>query len=276
MVANVSAAPRSSPAWALALTSLAFFMVNLDVLVVITALPAIGHDLAGGMAVLEWTVNAYTLTFAAGIITAAALGDRLGRRRVYAGGLALFTAASAACALAPTAGLLVAARAVQGLGAATIMPLSLTILTAAFPPARRGAIVGIWGGIAGIAIASGPLVGGAVTEGLDWHWIFWVNVPIGLAATVLSVLRLAEGAGPRPAWTCRRSGWPRAARPASCGRWCAPTRSAGPAPRSSRRWAWASCSWPVSWPGSAARPSRCCRCGCFAAAASPPPTPPPS
>src|SRR6266542_449552 len=182
--------------WALALTSVAFFMVALDALVVITALPAIGRDLGGGMATLEWTVNAYTLTFAAGIITAAALGDRLGRRRVYAAGLALFTAASAACALAPSATLLVAARAVQGLGAATVMPLSLTILTGAFPAQRRGAIVGIWGGIAGIAVASGPLVGGAVTQGLDWHWIFWVNVPIGLAATVLSVLRLAESYGP--------------------------------------------------------------------------------
>jgi EmrB/QacA subfamily drug resistance transporter len=187
---------RPARGWALALTSVAFFMVALDALVVITALPAIGRDLGGGVATLEWTVNAYTLTFAAGIITAAALGDRLGRRRVYAAGLALFTAASAACALAPSAGVLVAARAVQGLGAATVMPLSLTILTAAFPPQRRGAIVGIWGGIAGIAVASGPLVGGAVTQGLDWHWIFWVNVPIGLAATVLSLLRLAEGRGP--------------------------------------------------------------------------------
>jgi EmrB/QacA subfamily drug resistance transporter len=190
------AAAGSRPGWALALTSVAFFMVALDALVVITALPAIGRDLGGGMSTLEWTVNAYTLTFAAGIITAAALGDRLGRRRVYAAGLALFTAASAACALAPNANLLVVARAVQGLGAATVMPLSLTILTGAFPASRRGAIVGIWGGIAGIAVASGPLVGGAVTQGLDWHWIFWVNVPIGLAATVLSVLRLAESHGP--------------------------------------------------------------------------------
>ena len=184
------------PGWALALTSVGFFMVALDALVVITALPAIGRDLGGGMATLEWTVNAYTLTFAGGIITAAALGDRLGRRRVYAAGLVLFTAASAACALAPSAGLLVAARAVQGLGAATVMPLSLTILTAAFPAQRRGAIVGIWGGIAGIAVASGPLVGGAVTQGLDWHWIFWVNVPIGLAAALLSVVFLAESHGP--------------------------------------------------------------------------------
>jgi EmrB/QacA subfamily drug resistance transporter len=187
---------RSRRGWALALTSVAYFMVTLDALVVIAALPAIGRDLGGGMATLQWTVNAYTLTFAAGIITAAALGDRLGRRRVFAAGLALFTAASAACALAPSAGLLVAARALQGVGAAIVMPLSLTILTGAFPAQRRGAIVGIWGGIAGIAVASGPLVGGAVTQGLDWHWIFWVNVPIGLVATVLSVRRLAESRGP--------------------------------------------------------------------------------
>jgi EmrB/QacA subfamily drug resistance transporter len=182
--------------WTLALMSVAFFMVALDSLVVMTALPAIQHDIGANMSTLEWTVNAYSLTCAAGIVTAAALGDRYGRRRVFVAGLALFTAASAACALAPNAGLLIAARAAQGVGGAIIMPLSLTILTAAFPPHRRGAVVGIWGGIAGLAVASGPLVGGAVTQGLDWHWIFWVNVPIGLVATVLSVRRLAESRGP--------------------------------------------------------------------------------
>jgi EmrB/QacA subfamily drug resistance transporter len=196
MVVPQSLAPRSSRAWPLALPSVAFFMVALDALVVITALPSMQRDLGASLSTLEWTVNAYSLTYAAGIITAAALGDRLGRVRVFATGLALFTAASAACALAPTAELLIAARAIQGLGAAAVMPLSLTILTAAFPPERRGAIVGIWGGIAGLAVASGPLIGGAVTQGLDWHWIFWVNVPIGLVATVLSVLRLAESHGP--------------------------------------------------------------------------------
>ncbi|MDT5024849.1 MAG: hypothetical protein QOE61_1275 [Micromonosporaceae bacterium] len=188
--------PPRRGGWALALTSVAFFMVTLDALVVITALPTIGHDLKAGMSTLEWTVNAYGLTTAAGIITAAALGDRYGRRRVFVIGLALFTIASAACALAPNAGTLIAARAVQGIAAAAVMPLSLTILTGAFPAARRGAMVGIWGGIAGIAVASGPLIGGAVTQGLDWHWIFWVNVPIGLVATILAVLRLAESRGP--------------------------------------------------------------------------------
>ena len=182
--------------WTLALTSVAFFMSALDALVVITALPAIQRDLGAGVSTLEWTVNAYTLASAAGIITAAALGDRLGRRRVFTAGLALFTAASAACALAPSPELLIAARAVQGLGAALVTPVSLTILATAFPPERRGAVVGIWGGVAGLAIASGPLVGGAVTQGLDWHWIFWVNVPIGLVVSILSVVRLPESRGP--------------------------------------------------------------------------------
>ena len=188
--------PGPSRQWALVLTSAAFFMVALDALVVITALPVIHRDLGGSVSTLEWTVNAYTLSFAAGIITAAALGERLGRRRVYVAGLLIFTAASAACALAPGAGALIAARAAQGIGAAIVTPLSLTILTAAWPAERRGAIVGIWGGIAGLAVAAGPLVGGAVVQGLSWHWIFWVNVPIGLAAAAGSMIRLPESRGP--------------------------------------------------------------------------------
>src|SRR5207248_4970143 len=187
---------RSRPIWTLVLTSLAFFMVALDTLVVVTALLAIQRDLHANLSLLEWTINAFTLAFAAGIITAAALGDRVGRRRIFAIGLGLFTLTSAACALAPTTGLRIAARAVQGLGAAMVMPVSLTILASAFPPERRGAIVGIYGGIGGLAIASGPLVGGAITQGLDWHWIVWVNVPIGVIATLLARLQLAESRGP--------------------------------------------------------------------------------
>ena len=187
---------RSGLIWTLALTSVAFFMVVLDALVVVTALPAIQRDLHASLSLLEWTMNAFTLAFAAGIITAAALGDRLGRRRIFTIGLGVFTLASAACALAPSASLLIAARAIQGLGASMVMPLSLTILASAFPPERRGAVVGIWGGLAGVAVASGPLVGGAVTQGLDWHWIFWLNVPIGIVATVLSRIQLAESVGP--------------------------------------------------------------------------------
>jgi EmrB/QacA subfamily drug resistance transporter len=188
-------AARSQRSWALVLTSVAFFMTALDALVVVTALPAIHAGLGGSVATLEWTVNAYTLPFAAGIITAAALGDRLGRRRMYVTGLILFSVASAACALAPTANALIAARAVQGLGAALVTPLSLTILAGVFPAERRGAIVGIWGAIGGLAVAGGPLVGGAVVQGLDWHWIFWINVPIGLAAAILARARLPESRG---------------------------------------------------------------------------------
>jgi EmrB/QacA subfamily drug resistance transporter len=192
------AEPRATTrplAWTMALTSIAFFMVALDTLVVVTALPQIHRDLGGSVSVLNWAVNAYNLVFAAGMITAAAFGDRLGRRRVYVIGLLLFTVASAACALAPDANGLIVARVAQGLGAAVVTPLSLTILTETFPAERRGATMGIWGGIAGLAVAGGPLVGGAVVQGLDWHWIFWINVPIGLVAAVLSMARLPESFG---------------------------------------------------------------------------------
>ncbi len=186
---------RRSPALILVLTAVAFFMVALDALVVVTALPAIHRSLGGSLGTLEWSVNSYGLTFAAGIVTAAALGDRLGRRRVYVAGLLLFTVASAACALAPTAAALIAARAVQGVGAAAVTPLSLTIATSAFPPARRGSVMGVIGAIAGLAVAGGPLVGGVVVQGLDWHWIFWINVPVGLAAAALSMVKLPESRG---------------------------------------------------------------------------------
>jgi EmrB/QacA subfamily drug resistance transporter len=194
-----AAPPATQPSirrgWVLGLTSAAYFMVVLDALVVITALPRMQLDLHVGLPALQWTVNAYGIAFAAGIITAAALGDRLGRRRVFVTGVALFTLASAACALAPSVSVLIAARAVQGLGGAAVLPLSLTILTAAYPAERRGAIVGIYGGLAGLAVAVGPLVGGAVTEGLDWHWIFWVNVPIGVAVSLLALRLLPESYG---------------------------------------------------------------------------------
>jgi EmrB/QacA subfamily drug resistance transporter len=186
-------APRLG--WILGLTSAAYFMVVLDALVVVTALPRMQHDLHVGIPTLQWTVNAYGITVAAGIITAAALGDRLGRRRIFVAGVALFTLASAVCALAPNASLLIAARAVQGFGGAAVLPLSLTILTTAFPAERRGMIVGIYGGLAGLAVAAGPLVGGAVTQGLDWHWIFWINVPLGIAAAPLSLRLLPESYG---------------------------------------------------------------------------------
>ncbi len=181
--------------WVLGLTSTGYFMVILDSVVVITALPRMQRDLHVSLSSLQWTLNAYGIAFAAGIITAAALGDRLGRRKVFTSGLALFTVASVACALAPNASALIAARTVQGLGGAIVLPLSLTILTTAFPAERRGMIIGIYGGLAGLAVAMGPIVGGAVTQGIDWHWIFWINVPIGVIAVLLGLRLLPETYG---------------------------------------------------------------------------------
>ncbi len=188
-------APTRRLGWVVGLTSTAYFMVVLDALVVVTALPRMQRDLHIGISTLQWTVNAYGIAFAAGIITAAALGDRFGRRLVFNSGLALFTLASAACALAPGAPELIAARTVQGLGAAVVLPLSLTILTTAYPPEKRGMIVGVYGGLAGLAVALGPIVGGAMTEAIDWHWIFWINVPIGVAAVLLGRQLLPESHG---------------------------------------------------------------------------------
>ncbi|MFF0723662.1 DHA2 family efflux MFS transporter permease subunit [Streptomyces sp. NPDC004134] len=182
--------------WALLLTSLASFMGALDNLVVTTALPAIRDDLGGGMEDLEWTVSAYTLTFAVLLMLGASLGDRFGRRRMFAVGIGIFTASSAAAALSTGIDGLVAARAAQGVGAALLMPLSLTLLSAAVPAARRGMALGVWGAVQGLAVASGPLVGGALTEHISWHWIFWLNVPVGIALIPLVRLKLAESHGP--------------------------------------------------------------------------------
>ncbi len=186
---------RSRTIWTFVVTSLALVMVTLDNLVVTTALPVIRKDLNASIEGLEWTVNAYTLTFAVLLLTGAALGDRFGRRRMFSIGLALFTVASAAAALAPSIGALVAARAAQGVGGAIITPLTLTILSAAVPAEKRGVALGAWGGIGGLAVALGPLVGGAVVSGLSWQWIFWINVPIGLALIPLAMRRLDETHG---------------------------------------------------------------------------------
>ncbi|QJT03449.1 DHA2 family efflux MFS transporter permease subunit [Streptomyces asoensis] len=188
-------ARRGGAVWALVITSVAGFMAALDNLVVTTALPSIREDLGGGLGDLEWTVSAYTLTFAVLLMFGAALGDRFGRRRMFLAGLAVFTAASAAAAMAPGIGSLIAARAVQGVGAAVMMPLTLTLLTAAVPAAKRGMAYGIWGAVNGLAVASGPLIGGSLTEHVSWHWIFWLNVPLGLALLPLARLRLAESYG---------------------------------------------------------------------------------
>ncbi|MFH8934328.1 DHA2 family efflux MFS transporter permease subunit [Streptomyces griseosporeus] len=192
-------APRGGAAWALVITSVAGFMAALDNLVVTTALPSLRKDLGGALDDLEWTVSAYTLTFAVLLMFGAALGDRFGRRRLFQVGVTIFTGASAAAAMAPGIGSLIAARAVQGVGAAVMMPLTLTLLTAAVPAAKRGMAYGIWGAVNGLAVASGPLIGGSLTEHISWHWIFWLNVPLGVALLPLARLRLAEsyGAGAR-------------------------------------------------------------------------------
>jgi EmrB/QacA subfamily drug resistance transporter len=184
--------------WTLALASLGLFMAALDTLVVTTALPVLRVDLGASLADLEWTVNAYNLSFACLLLTGAALGDRFGRRRMFTVGLLAFTLASAAAALSPSVGALIAARALQGAGAAVVMPLTLTLISEAFPRDKRGMAIGLWGGIAGLAVAAGPVVGGAVVAGIDWHWIFWLNVPIGLALVPLAASRLSESFGPRP------------------------------------------------------------------------------
>ncbi|MGK2956764.1 MAG: MFS transporter [Solirubrobacterales bacterium] len=187
---------RKSATWTLIITGVALFMTALDNLIVGVALPTIRADLGGSIEALEWTVNAYTLTFAVLLITGAALGDRFGRRRMFMIGVGIFTLASAAAALAPSLDALIAARAVQGAGAAIVTPLTLTLVSGAFPPEKRGAALGIWGGISGLGVALGPLVGGAVIEGISWHWIFWVNVPVGLALIPLAHRYLEESTGP--------------------------------------------------------------------------------
>jgi EmrB/QacA subfamily drug resistance transporter len=182
--------------WTLGIVSVALFMVVLDNLVVSVALPTIHRDLGASIQSLEWTVNAYVLAYSVLLLTGAALGDRFGRKRLFLIGMAVFTAASAAAALAPTTGLLVAARAVQGSGAAIVTPLTLTLLAEAFPVQRRGMAIGVWSGVSGIAVAIGPLIGGAVVQAISWHWIFWINVPIGLVLIPLAMRQLTESRGP--------------------------------------------------------------------------------
>jgi EmrB/QacA subfamily drug resistance transporter len=181
--------------WTLVIVSLGLFMVVLDNLVVNVALPSIHRDLGASIQSLEWTVNAYVLAYAVLLLTGAALGDRFGRKRMFITGVTLFTASSAAAAIAPSIGFLIAARALQGTGAAIVTPLTLTLLAEAFPPQRRGVALGVWSGISGTAVALGPLVGGAVVQAASWHWIFWINVPIGIALVPVAAARLKESHG---------------------------------------------------------------------------------
>ncbi|MDQ6775585.1 MAG: MFS transporter [Actinomycetota bacterium] len=194
MTTSSAQAPRRG--WTLVIVSIGLFMVVLDNLVVNVALPSIHRDLGASIQSLEWTVNAYVLAYAVLLLTGAALGDRFGRKRMFIAGIALFTASSAAAALAPSTGLLIAARASQGIGAAIVTPLTLTLIADAFPPERRGVALGVWSGISGTAVALGPLVGGAVIQAASWHWIFWINVPIGLVLIPLAAARLVESRGP--------------------------------------------------------------------------------
>jgi EmrB/QacA subfamily drug resistance transporter len=186
----------TTKAWVLALASVASFMVFLDAMVVTTALSTIRQDLGASIEALEWTVNAYNLSFAVLLLTGTALGDRLGRRRMMALGLSLFVAASAACALSRSVGFLIAARALQGAGAALVIPLAMTLLGAAFPREERGKALGIFSSVSGLALIAGPAVGGAIAQGLAWQWIFWINIPIGFIVVPLVLARTPESFGP--------------------------------------------------------------------------------
>jgi len=189
--------PTHRVGWTFAISSIALFMAALDNLVVTTALPVIRQSFKADLSELEWIVNAYTLTFAVLLLTGAALGDRFGRKRMFVIGLAIFTTGSAIAALSSSIDMLIAARAIQGLGGAILTPLTLTILSAAVPPQRRAVALGAWGAVGGLAIAIGPLVGGAIAEGLAWQWVFWINVPIGLIAIPLALVFLTETYGPK-------------------------------------------------------------------------------
>src|SRR5439155_24429436 len=190
---------KSTTIWTFAITSVALFMVTLDNLVVTSALPVIRHNLHASLTQLEWTVNAYTLTFAVLLLTGAALGDRYGRRLMFSIGIGVFTLGSAVAAMSTTATGLDLARSLQGIGGAIVTPLTLTLLSAAVSPERRGLALGAWGGVGGLAVAIGPLVGGAGVDGLSWNWIFWLNVPIGLVVLPLAMRRLTESRGPNRA-----------------------------------------------------------------------------
>src|SRR3954447_26566050 len=201
--AGVSTSMTRTQRWILLIASLASFVVALDTLVVSTALSSIRTDLSASVEELEWTVNAYNLAFAVMLMTAAGLGDRWGRRRLFAGGIAVFAVASAASALAPSVGALIAARALQGAAAAFVMTLGLALVSQAFPPEKRASALGLFFAVTGLAVASGPLVGGAVTEGIAWQWIFWINVPLGLLLTPVALARIPESRGPDAALDLR-------------------------------------------------------------------------
>ncbi len=256
---------KTTTLWTFAITSIALFMVTLDNLVVTTALPVIRTDLNASLESLEWTVNAYTLTFAVLLLTGAALGDRFGRRRIFAIGLGVFTLGSVAAALAPSVEALNVARALQGLGGAIVLPLTLTILSAAVPRERRGLALGAWGGISGLAVAFGPVVGGAVVQGISWQWIFWLNVPIGLVLSRSGSRAWRRRAVPPGGSTCPGSALASAGlfgdrlgpRPRQRPRAGAASRSSGSLVARPRA------RGGVRRVGAPRRRTRCCRCGFF-------------
>jgi len=194
-MSSTQATPDRSRLWTLLIVSVGLFMCVLDNLVVTVALPSIHRDLGASIQTLEWTVNGFVLSFAVLLMTGAALGDRFGRKRMFVIGILLFTLASAGSALAPNMGVLIATRALQGAGAAIVTPLTLTLLASTFPEDKRGLAIGVWSGISGIAVALGPLVGGAVIQLSSWHWIFWINVPVGLILAPTAARLLSESHG---------------------------------------------------------------------------------
>ena len=265
---------RAHIVWTFAITSIALFMTTLDNLVVTMALPTMQRDLHASISGLEWTVNAYTLTFAVLLMLGAALGDRFGRKRVFLVGLGIFTLGSAAAALSPSIEWLIGARALQGVGGAIVTPLTLTILSDAVPVERRGSRSALWGGVSGLGVALGPLVGGAVVQGLSWQWIFWLERPIGLVADPAGPVAAARE--PRPDAAARRDRrrphHRLGARPRVGPRQGQLARLDEPGDRGLADRA-ASCSSSRSSPGSGARASRCCRCASSATGHSRPRTP---
>lgn len=192
--------PRAHPAWLIIISlSIPMFMASLDNLVVTNALPVIRADLGATLEELTWTVNAYTLTFASCILMSSALADRFGRRSVFLLGVFIFTASSAWCGISNNIGALITARTLQGIGGSAVMPLSLALLSTSVPERLRATAIGIWGGVAGLGVALGPLIGGAVVEGMNWHAIFWINVPFGLLCIPLVWITIPESRGrPEP------------------------------------------------------------------------------
>src|SRR6266487_6785632 len=178
--------------WTLGAVAFGLFMIMLDNTIVNVALPSIQRDLGIGISELEWVVNGYALTFAVVMLTGGKLADLLGRRLIFIVGLAIFTGASLACGLAPSAGFLIGARVVQGVGAALMNPATLSIITATFPPRQRGTAIGIWAGVSALALAIGPLVGGLIAEKINWNWIFFINIPVGVLAIVAAYAFIDE------------------------------------------------------------------------------------